>query len=69
MKKVIKIKTASGLTVKLMLDNWGSGVDSVRRRWSLQPEGWHCVDNGEVAQSQNSFMSHPMRLSSSRKSI
>ena len=69
MKKVIKIKTASGQTVKLMLDNWGSGVDSLHRRWSLQAEGWHCVDNGELAQSQNSFMSHPMRLSSSRKSI
>jgi len=63
MKKVIKLKTPSGQTVKVMLDNWGSGLDGLHRRWSLQPEGWLCVDNGEIAQSQNSFMSHPMKLS------
>jgi hypothetical protein len=65
MKKAIKLKTASGQTVKVMLDNWGSGMDRLHRRWSLHLEGWHCVENGEVAQSQNSFMSHPMRLSPS----
>jgi hypothetical protein len=69
MKKVIKLKTPSGQTVKVMLDNWGSGRDGVHRRWSLQPEGWHCVENGEVAQSQNSFMSHPMKLFRWRQSI
>jgi hypothetical protein len=69
MKKIIKLKTAGGQTVKVILDNWGSGIDGLHRRWSLQPEGWHCVDNGEVAQSQDSVMSHPMRLSTSRQSI
>jgi hypothetical protein len=67
MKKVIRLITASGQTVKVMLDNWGSGMDGLHRRWLLQPEGWHCVDNGEGAQSQNSFMSRPMKLSPSRQ--
>jgi hypothetical protein len=62
MKKVIKLKTAGGQTVKVMLDNWGGGMDRLHRRWTLQPEGWHCVDNGEVAQSLESFTSHPMKL-------
>jgi hypothetical protein len=69
MKKVIKLKTASGQTVKVILDHWGSGTDALHRRWSLQPEGWYCLENGEVAQSQNSLISHPMKLSPSRKSI
>jgi hypothetical protein len=62
MKKVIKLKTTDGQTVKVMLDNWGGGMDRFHRRWTLQPEGWHCVDSGELAQSQPSFMSHPMKL-------
>jgi len=64
MKKVIKLKTASGQTVKVMLDNWGGGMDRLHRRWTLQPEGWCCVDNGELAQSLESFTSHPMKLAS-----
>jgi len=62
MKKVIQLKTASGETVKVVLDNWGGGMDRLHRRWTLQPEGWHCVDNGEIAQSLETFRSRPMKL-------
>jgi len=39
MKKVIKLRTADGQTVRVMLDNWGGGIDRLHRRWMLQPEG------------------------------
>jgi hypothetical protein len=62
MKKVIKLITADGQTVKVMLDNWGGGMDRLHRRWPLVPGGWHCVDNGEIAQSLDSLTSHPVKL-------
>jgi hypothetical protein len=62
MKKVIKLETADGKIVKVMLDNWGCGMDRLHRRWMLQPEGWQCVDTGAVARSLHSLTSHPMRL-------
>jgi len=62
MKKAIMLKTASGQTVKVMLDNWGGGIDRHHRRWTLQPEGWLCVDNGEMAQGLETFRSRPMKL-------
>ena len=62
MRKVIRLKTATGETVKVMLDNWGGGMDRLHRRWSLQPEGWHCVDSGEIAQGLESFTSRPVKL-------
>lgn len=62
MKKVIKLRTADGHTIKVMLDNWGGGMDRFHRRWTLVPDGWHCVDSGELAQSQESLMSRPMKL-------
>jgi hypothetical protein len=63
MKKSIKLLTAKGETLKVALDNWGGGIDRLHRRWTLANDGWHCIDNGEVAQSLESFTSHPMRLS------
>lgn len=62
MKKAIQLKTASGETVKVILDNWGGGMDRLHRRWTLHPEGWHCADNGEIAQSLETFTSRPMKL-------
>jgi hypothetical protein len=62
MKKVIKLRTADGQTVRVMLDNWGGGIDRLHRRWMLQPEGWHCVDNGEIAQTAGSFLARPVKL-------
>jgi len=35
MKKIIMLKTAGGQTVKVMLDNWGGGMDRLHRRWTL----------------------------------
>jgi hypothetical protein len=67
MKKVIKLLTADGKTVKVMLDNWGGGMDRLHRRWTLQADGWQCVDNGEIAQGLNSLASHPMKLWDARR--
>ena len=62
MKKVIKLLTADGKIVKVMLDSWGAGMDRLHRRWTLQPEGWQCVDTGAIAQGLDSLASHPMKL-------
>ncbi|MGD0288876.1 MAG: hypothetical protein ABSC63_04350 [Candidatus Binataceae bacterium] len=62
MKKAIKLRTAAGQMVKVMLDNWGGGIDRLYRRWTLEPGGWHCVDNGEIAQSVDSFLNRPIKL-------
>jgi hypothetical protein len=62
MKKVIKLRTAHGQTVRVMLDNWGGGIDRLHRRWMLQPEGWHRVDNGEIAQTAGWFLARPVKL-------
>jgi hypothetical protein len=62
MKKVIKVITADGQTVKVMLDNWGGGAAPLHRRWTLQPEGWYCVDNGQLAQGLYSLAFHPMKV-------
>ena len=67
MKKVIKLLTAHNQTVKVMLDNWGGGMDRLHRRWTLQPEGWLCVDNGEIAQGLDSLVSHPVKLWDARR--
>ena len=67
MKKVIKLLTAHGKTVKVILDNWGGGMDHLHRRWTLQPDGWHCVDNGEIAQGLHSLVSHPVKLWDARR--
>jgi len=62
MKKAIKLKTADGQTVRLVLDNWGGGIDRLHRRWTLRPEGWLCVDSGELAQGLDSFLGRPVKL-------
>jgi hypothetical protein len=67
MKKMIKLLTVDGKVVKVMLDNWGAGMDRLHRRWTLQAEGWHCVDNGEIAQGLESLDSHPMKLWAGRR--
>jgi hypothetical protein len=66
MKKGIRLLTTSGQTIKITLDGWGGGTDRYHRRWTLAPEGWRCVDNGEVAQGMESLISHPMKLGEPR---
>ena len=69
MKKIIKLLTAHDETVKVTLDNWGGGMDHLYRRWTLHPEGWLCVDNGEIAQGLVSSVSHPMKLWNARRRL
>jgi hypothetical protein len=50
MRKSITLRTGGGKRVHLRLDNWGVGTDKLFRRWTREPDGWHCVDTGEIAQ-------------------
>jgi len=50
MRRLITLRTEAGRRVYVHLDNLGAGVDRLYRRWSREPDGWHCVDTGEVAQ-------------------
>jgi hypothetical protein len=33
-----------------VLENWGSGLDDLLRRWTFEDSCWTCVDTGDVAQ-------------------
>jgi hypothetical protein len=50
MKQTVKLRTSEGETVCVVLDNWGSGLDDLRRRWTLVEDCWLCTDTGELAQ-------------------
>ena len=66
MKKIIKVMTADGQTVRVMLESWGGGMDRLHRHWTLQPDGWYCVDTGKFAQSEDSLAFGAMRLLDAR---
>jgi hypothetical protein len=50
MRKLVTLRTETGKRISVHLDNWGGGIDRLYRRWMLEPDGWHCVDTGEIAQ-------------------
>lgn len=50
MRKSITLQTSDGKQLALRLDHWGGGIDKLYRRWSREPDGWHCTDTGEIAQ-------------------
>lgn len=50
MRRLITLRTDGGKRFYVRLDNLGSGIDRLYRRWSREPDGWHCVDTGEIAQ-------------------
>jgi len=50
MKDVVVLETARGSRFEIRLENWGSGLDILRRRWVLVDRAWVCVDSGEAAQ-------------------
>jgi hypothetical protein len=48
MKKLMTLKTEGDERVLIHLDNWGVGTDRLYRRWTLEHDGWHCLETGEV---------------------
>jgi hypothetical protein len=55
MRKSITLRTGDGKRIHLRLDNWGGGTDRLFRRWTREPDGWHCIDTGEIAQPASLF--------------
>jgi len=56
MKRYIKLTAQNGNRVRVHLDNSGSGVDSLYRRWVRNHDGWFCVDTGEFAQNATGWL-------------
>ena len=50
MRRSVKLRTSGGSKVRIFLENWGSGIDQTRRRWTLEDGYWQCMDSGETAQ-------------------
>lgn len=50
MKEILTLKTGDGSRVNIVLDNPGSGLDDILRRWTFYAVYWRCVDTGELAE-------------------
>jgi len=62
MKKVLIVTDDNGSEVHMTLENWGSGVDRLFRRWVREGEVWRCLETGRSArQSQNKRFSSLFR--------
>jgi hypothetical protein len=49
-KRAVELQTSEGNKVSIVLENWGSGLDQILRRWTLQESHWQCMDSREIAQ-------------------
>lgn len=55
MRRTLKLWTSEGNKVRIVLDNWGSGLDHLMRRWTLEDgRFWLCTDSGELAHKSRS---------------
>ena len=61
MRKFITLRTDDGRRVYVSLDGWGGGTDRFHRRWTRDPEGWRCVDSGEIAHRAGLLFTRPLR--------
>lgn len=52
MRRTLKLRTDDGYDVRIVLENWGSGLDHSMRRWILQDGLWECMDSGDFAQEK-----------------
>jgi hypothetical protein len=48
MRSITLIKD-SGEKVRVTLNNYGSGVDCLNRRWVLDAGSWNCLETAETA--------------------
>ena len=49
-KRTVELETSEGDKVSIVLENWGSGLDQMLRRWTLEDSYWLCKDSAEIAQ-------------------
>ena len=49
MKRTVELQTNEGNKVCIVLENWGSGLDQMLRRWTLVDSYWLCIDSAEIA--------------------
>jgi hypothetical protein len=50
MQRTLKLQTDQGDRIRIVLENWGSGLDEASRRWTKEGASWLCVDSGQLAQ-------------------
>ena len=50
MRQTVKLRTSEGDRVRIVLENWGSGLDHLRRRWVRADGYWDCVDTERRAE-------------------
>jgi hypothetical protein len=54
MGRIVRLRTSEGGRVRIVLENWGCGLDHLRRRW-VQADGyWECMDTGIRAEESRS---------------
>jgi hypothetical protein len=54
MEQTVKLRTSEGRRVRIVLENWGSGLDHLRRRWVRTDGYWECMDTGMRAEESRS---------------
>jgi len=50
MRQIVELQTKTGSRFSIALDNWGSGMDVLMRRWVLLDGYWECADSGDCAE-------------------
>jgi hypothetical protein len=46
MGRIVRLRTSEGGRVRIVLENWGCGLDHLRRRWVRADGYWECMDTG-----------------------
>jgi hypothetical protein len=54
MGQALKLRTSEGRRVRIVLENWGSGLDHLLRRWVRTRGYWECMDTGIRAKESRS---------------
>jgi hypothetical protein len=50
MREIVTLKTGNGCRVRIVLDDQGSGLDDILRRWTFENPYWRCMDTGELGE-------------------
>ena len=58
--KLITLMKPTGEKLGLLLNDPGSGVDHLERRWVLESERWNCVETGETAERLSAVFAWPL---------
>jgi hypothetical protein len=50
MREIVTLKTGNGCRVRIVLDDQGSGLDDILRRWTFENPYWRCKETGELGE-------------------